>query len=135
MAKKGSRSDFNMAKEIRELLGTNPDLTGPEVGKELEKKFPGRTFNPNSVSVAFAGARKKLGIKPKGRKVRRRRPGKRVGTGRSSAARRTSTPTAAAEPNLDVLKAARDLLQKCEGDANAATSALRSVAALQMTAK
>lgn len=127
MAKKSSRGEFNMAQEIRNLLLENKTLSGPEVVAALKAKFPGQTINKNSASVAFAGAKKKLGIKSGRRKVRRRRPA-------AAAAPRSAAPraTATTAVSLEQLSAARDLLQKCRGDVAVAASALKGVAALQM---
>jgi hypothetical protein len=127
MAKKAGKSGFVMSTEILELVRADNSLTGKQVIEALEKKYPKAEINRNSASVAFSNARRELGLNV-GRKVkRRRRP---VGRSRTGAA--TPAPVAATTVDLDMLKAAKELLQKCNGDAATAASALRSVAALQM---
>ncbi|MCA9034173.1 MAG: hypothetical protein KDA91_03530 [Planctomycetaceae bacterium] len=132
MGKRAASSDeFNMAREIRNLLSTNKELTGREVLDQLRKKFPKQPLNENSCQVAFANARRKLGIST----VRKRRP---VGAGKKRATRTWSAParseavTQAPAQGLELLLAARQLLQTCGGDAAAATAAIKQVAALQI---
>lgn len=131
MAKRSS-SGFNMAAEIRTLLGENRDLSGREVIEALRTKFPKQTINPNSCSVAFAHARRDLGI----RTVRKKRPaGGKIGRTYRVAARK-NRPAASASPamlNMDLLKTARTLLQQCEGDASLAAAAIRQVSELQVS--
>jgi hypothetical protein len=75
MAKKKSRrGSFNMSAAVRDILRENPNLTGKEVEAELKQRHPGQKINSNSLSVAFSGARQKLGITKKKRSVKRRRP-------------------------------------------------------------
>lgn len=131
MAKRGQASgEFNMAKEIRSLLTANKNLTGREVVEQLKKKFPKQSINDGSCQVAFANARKKLGLS----KVRKKRP---VGGAGAKRSQRTWTAgprvsTAPANPGLEMLLAAKELLQRCDGDASVAAAAIKQVASLQM---
>lgn len=127
MAKKGgANNDINMAEEIRSLLAENRQMTGREVINALKEKFPKLSINENSCSVAYTAARKKLGIAS----VRRKRPTakarKRPAGSTKSAA--VSAPVA----GMDMLQAAKELLQYCQGDSTLAAAALKHVAALQM---
>ena len=126
MAKRAAKGEFVMAAEIRALLESNKNLTGPEVVAALQKKFPSQEINRNSASVAFANARKSMGITSAKRVKKRRRPVRR------NVLRSTPTATTSSPVNLEVLQAAKSLLQKCGGDASAASNALKSVAALQV---
>ncbi len=126
MAKRAGKGGFVMAAEIRNLLEADNGLTGPQVVAALQKKFPSQEINRNSASVAFAHARKALGIASTRKVKRRRRP---VRRGRPL---NVSAPATPAAINLEILQAAKALLQKCSGDAATATSALKSVAMLQM---
>ncbi|MCA9062543.1 MAG: hypothetical protein KDA96_05775 [Planctomycetaceae bacterium] len=118
MAKRDSA--FNMSEEIRALLTANNEMTGRDVINALKKKFPKASINDASCQVAYSNSRKKLGIV----KTVKRRPGK----------ARPGRPAKAAVGALDLqlLKAAKGLLEQCGGDANVAAEALRSVASLQM---
>ncbi len=132
MAKRGNSSgDFNMAEEIRKLLTENREMTGREVINSLNQKFPKQVINENSCSVAYANARRKLGINS----VRRKRPISRTG-GRPvrtwTSVSSGSAGSASSVPGLDLLLAAKQLLQQCQGDAAVATAAIKQVAALQM---
>lgn len=130
MAKKAGSGDFNMSAEIRNLLAENKTMTGREVVNALHEKFPKQTINEGSASVAFANARRKLGINT----VRKKRP---VGKAPKAAARPwTSTKTAAvAAPaaGMELLSAAKQLLQACQGDAALATAAIKQIASLQIS--
>ena len=114
MAKR--KSSFNMSAEVRALLRSNKKLRGPEVHAALAKKFPGKPINKNSCQVAFANARKKLGIT-------RRTKGK--GIYRKVA--RPSVDTV----SLTALRSARELLAKTNGDVALATAILKEIKALQ----
>jgi hypothetical protein len=133
MAKKSSSSggvDFNMAEEIRQLLEKDQSLTGRQVIDALKAKFPKQAINENSCSVAVVNARRKMGISV----IRKRRPaGGPKKTARIwSRAQPVSAAAAAGAPNMDLLVAAKLLLQQCQGDQDVALAAIRQVAALQM---
>ncbi len=113
MAKK---SNFNMSAEVRALLQSNKKLSGPEVYAALTKKFPGQKINKNSCQVAFANARKKMGLS-------RRKSGKRI-------VRRVAKPSAETV-SLAALRSARELLSRTDGDVAVATAVLKEVKALQ----
>ena len=119
MAKKrSSRSEFNMAAEIRALLTKDRSLSGRQVIEGLEAKFPGRRINRNSASVAFSSARRQLGITSSRKKtVRRRKPGR--------------NSQAASGSSLTALQAARKLIAEV-GGAEAALAAIRQVESLQI---
>ncbi len=139
MAKRES-SEFNMAEEIRALLKDNRKMSGKEVLAALQQKFPKQAINTNSCMVAFSMARKSMGI----RTVRRARPVKSVASASASpavrpwAVKKKSAPVAAAVAvagavaGIELLVAAKDLLEKCGGDPELALSAIRQLAALQM---
>jgi hypothetical protein len=129
MAKRASKGDFNMAAEIRLLLTADPTMKGREVIAAIRKKHPRQKLNPNSAGVAFANARKALGISGPRKVKRRRRP---MGTSVKRVAGRTHT-VSAGSVNIEILRAAKQLLQECGGDAGVAAVALKNVAALQMT--
>lgn len=114
MAKK--KSSFNMSAQVRALLEANNNMTGPEVYAALTKKFPKQKINRGSCQVAFANARKKMGLS-------RSRGGQRV-------IRRVAKPSAG-NISLAALRSARELLQHTHGDTPLATSILREVKALQ----
>jgi len=119
-----------IAQEILALVEANKAIKGPEVMVALREKFPKVTFNESSCQVAYANARKKLGLT---RTVAKRPIGaRRVGRpGRTSAAS-AATTGGSAVIDLNLLQAAKVLLQHCNGDAAVAQTALRQVAALQM---
>ena len=118
MAKK--KTEFNMSAEVRKLLEANPKLTGREVQERLKKKFPRQKINPSSCGVAYSNSRKKLGISSKTKKkvVRKKRP----------QSRQTSESV-----DLDVLRAAKDLLGACGGDADLAVAAVKALRSLQIS--
>jgi hypothetical protein len=131
------RGGIVVAQEIRALVEGNKDIKGPEVMAALRDKFPGMKFNENSCQVAYANARKKLGI---ARTVRKRPVGGRVGRrrGRMAAASTAAATPAAASTNaagvdISLLQAAKALLQHCKGDVAVAQSALKQIASLQMS--
>jgi hypothetical protein len=124
-----------IAQEIFALVQGNKAIKGPEVMTALREKFPKVTFNENSCQVAYANARKKLGLT----RTMAKRP---IGSGSSSSsprqARAQAAPAAAAAPtstgaiDINLLQAAKALLQHCNGDAGLAKVALTQIAALQM---
>lgn len=130
-----------IAQEIRALVKANKEIKGPEVMAALREKFPKVVFNDNSCQVAYANARKKLGLaktvakRPIGaaRLGRRpgRPPGRPPGSAAASAASAGSTASAASV-DISLLQAAKTLLQHCKGDAAVAQSALKQIASLQM---
>ncbi|MFN5587965.1 MAG: hypothetical protein ACK5DR_21910, partial [Planctomyces sp.] len=52
----------NVSKEVRALVEGNQEIRGPEVIANLKERFPTMVLNENSVQVAFANARRKLGL-------------------------------------------------------------------------
>lgn len=143
MAKRAGSSEFNMAAEIRNLLTQNREMSGREVVDALKEKYPKHTFNESSCSVAYANARAKLGIK----KVKRRRPVGKVGkkakvesrpwsvVGRQAAAAAAEVAATSTSPQagLELLSAAKNLLQVCRGDAGLAAAAIKQLASLQIS--
>jgi hypothetical protein len=120
-----------IAQEILALVESNNAIKGPEVMVALREKFPKVTFNESSCQVAYANARKKLGLT---RTVAKRPIGaRRVGRPGRTAAASSATTGGSAVIDLNLLQAAKILLQHCNGDAAAAQTALRQVAALQMS--
>ena len=117
MAKK--KSSFNMAEEIRALLKADKSLSGGQVLTALKKKYPRQRINQSSCSVAYSGARKRLGIGSKNKKtvVRRKRP-----VSRSAVAL-----------NIEALRAAKQFLAACDGDTDLAITALKQLSSLQMS--
>ena len=116
------------------MVQANNAIKGPDVMVALREKFPKVTFNEASCQVAYANARKKLGLT----RTVAKRP---IGAGRLGRQGRTAAVGAsAAVPSagsgaidFSLLQAAKALLQHCSGDAAAAQTALKHVAALQMT--
>jgi hypothetical protein len=141
MAKRaaGSKDGVNVSREVFAIVEGNKSIRGPEVLTILKEKFPNATFNTNSVQVAYANARRKLGLT----RVLAKRPKKKAAAGRPKkaavAAAVQAAPVVAAsapqsvEVNFVALEAARDLLRATGCDATAALDALRIVASLQMT--
>lgn len=117
MAKK---SDFNLSAEVRALVEANNSITGPEVYAAVSKKAKGRKINQNSCGVAYAMARKKLGLT-------RKRAGKIAG---GPVSRRVPKPSGDTI-SLAALRSARELLARTNGDLATATAILREVKALQ----
>lgn len=114
MAKK--KPDFNMSAEVRALLKSNSRMTGPEVFSTLTKKFPDQKINRNSCQVAFANARKKMGLS-------RSQSGQQI-------TRKVARPSNDSI-SLSALRSARELLSQTNGDVALATSVLREVKLLQ----
>lgn len=115
--KKSARSEFNMAAEIRALLGQNPSLTARDVHEALQQKFPNEKVNKSSCDQSYYNFRRKLGIGKRRRKVRRLKPGVRaVQTGQVS---------------LEALLAARKFLSEVGGE-ETALAAVKQIASLQI---
>jgi hypothetical protein len=133
MAKRaaGSKDGVNVSREVFAIVEGSRSIRGPEVLAILKEKYPNATFNTNSVQVAYANARRKLGLT----RVLAKRPKKKAATGRpkkaAAAAAQAAPAPAASAPQA--LEAARDLLRATGCDATAALEALRIVASLQMT--
>lgn len=119
-----------ISQEILSLVQSNKGIRGPEVMVALREKFPKVDFNEASCQVAYANARKKLGLT---RTVAKRPAGS---TSRPAAAAKASATTAPASAgaavDINLLQAAKALLQQCNGDSAAAILALKHVASLQM---
>ena len=135
MAKRGGagKGGVVISQEILGLVQANNAIKGPEVMVALREKFPKVAFNESSCQVAYANARKKLGLT---RTVAKRPIGAaRAGrVGRPPAAAVTSvTAIGGSAIDISLLQAAKALLQHCHGDATAAQTALKQVAALQMS--
>ena len=129
MAKRAAagRDDVNVSKEVRVLVEGNKEIRGPEVIAILKEKHPGYPFNENSVQVAFANARRKLGLT----RTIKKRPAKRKAGRPAAAAAPTAAPaTTAAGVNMAALTAARDLLKACGGDVAAAQTAIKQIVVL-----
>jgi hypothetical protein len=133
MAKRGSadKDSVNVSREIRELVEGNNAIRGPEVISLLKEKYPNYQFNENSVQVAYANARRKLGIS----RTVAKRPIGRGPIGRSQrpaavAAAPVGTSAPSGEVTITMLVAARDLLRAAGGDAALAQQALKNLASL-----
>lgn len=130
MAKRAAKGGVVISQEIMELVKANNAIRGSEVMTALREKFPKVKFNNASCQVAFANARKKLGLS----KTVARKP---IGTS-GPVFRKAGRPPAAATAapvvaiDLTALQAAKALLQHCQGNADAAVQALKQIAALQM---
>ncbi len=133
MAKRAAKGGVVISQEIMELVKANNSIRGSEVMTALREKFPKVKFNNASCQVAFANARKKLGLS----KTVARKP---IGSGSTTFRKPGRPPAAAAAPassatvviDISVLQAAKALLQHCQGSADAASQALKQIAALQM---
>lgn len=106
-----------MSAEVRALLEGNNELTGPEVYAKLSEKVPGQTINKNSCQVAFANARRKMGL------TRSKKSAKRIH-------RKVAKP-ANDKVSLSALRSARELLSRTDGDIELATAILREIKSLQ----
>lgn len=131
MAKRAAaKGGVVISQEIFNLVKSNNSIKGPEVVTALREKYPKVDFNSASCQVAFANARKKLGLtrtvvkRPVGATKSAYRP---VGP-KAAVVASTSVETV----NISLLQAAKALLMHCNGDANIAAQALKQVAALQM---
>jgi hypothetical protein len=129
MAKRApaGKDSVNVSKEIRELVEGNNAIRGPEVIAILKEKYPNFKFNENSVQVAYANARRKLGLsrtvaprpigrQPIGRGVRPFSVG--------------AVPMVGGDVSMGMLQAAKELLKAAGGDAGLAQQALKQLAAL-----
>jgi hypothetical protein len=129
MAKRApaGKDSVNVSKEIRELVEGNNAIRGPEVIAILKEKYPNFKFNENSVQVAYANARRKLGLS---RTVAPRPIGRQpIGRG----ARLVSVgpvPGVSGDVSMGMLQAAKELMRAAGGDANLAQHALKQLAAL-----
>jgi hypothetical protein len=131
MAKRAAaKGGVVISQEIFNLVKNNNSIKGPEVVTALREKYPKVDFNSASCQVAFANARKKLGLTRTvvKRPVGAAKPGRRPIGSKVAAVAPTSSETV----NISLLQAAKALLVHCNGDANVAAQALKQVAALQM---
>ena len=131
MAKRAAaKGGVVISQEIFNLVENDNSIKGPEVVSALREKYPKVDFNSASCQVAFANARKKLGLtrtvvkRPVGATKSVYRP---IGP-KAAVVASTSVETV----NISLLQAAKALLMHCNGDANVAAQALKQVAALQM---
>jgi hypothetical protein len=120
-----------IAQEILALVQGNNAIKGPEVMTALREKFPKTPFNDASCQVAYANARKKLGLT---RTVAKRPIGASGPAKKSAYVAATPSAGAAGAVSVDIglLQAAKSLLQHCNGDSAVAVLALKQIAALQM---
>jgi hypothetical protein len=127
MAKRAAagKDDVNVSKEVRALVEGNKDIRGPEVISTLKERYPSVEFNENSVQVAYANARKKLGLT----RTMKKRPAKRR-AGRPAAAAPAAAPVVVAGVNMAALTAAKELLKACGGDVAAAQTAVKQIVQL-----
>jgi hypothetical protein len=120
-----------ISQEILALVQANNAIKGPEVMVALREKFPKATFNEASCQVAYANARKKLGLT---RTVAKRPIGAgKAGRPARAAASAVVSSASSGTPDFSLLQAAKALLQQCKGDTGAAQNALKQVASLQMS--
>jgi hypothetical protein len=121
MAKKRAAGGFNMAAEIRNLLQENRALTGGEIVAALKEKFPKESINENSAAVAFFNARRKLGIKVRGKRRR----------SRTTTVVKKPVPRVASTMDLAALQTAAKFVSEM-GGADKALEAVRQVKSLQI---
>ena len=119
--KKAAAPDFNMADEIRTVLGENPKFSGKEALDAIKTKHPNAKINEKSFGVAFYNARKKLGIESKGR-----------GGGAKKVVMRKLPSATRPAVDLATLQAAVKFLGEV-GSAETAIEAIKQVQALQVT--
>ena len=131
MAKRAAaKGGVVISQEIFNLVKSNNSIKGPEVVSALREKYPKVDFNSASCQVAFANARKKLGLTRtvvKRPVVATKSVYRHIGP-KAAVVASTSVETV----NISLLQAAKALLMHCNGDANVAAQALKQVAALQM---
>ncbi|MFM7863036.1 MAG: hypothetical protein ACKPHU_02400 [Planctomycetaceae bacterium] len=129
MAKRAAagRDDVNVSKEVRALVEGNKEIRGPEVIAILKEKYPSYAFNENSVQVAFANARRKLGLT---RTIKKRPAKRKVGRPAAVAAPAAAPAAPSAGVNMAALTAAKDLLKACGGDVAAAQTAIKQIVVL-----
>lgn len=129
MAKRApaGKDSVNVSKEIRELVEGNNAIRGPEVIAILKEKYPNFKFNENSVQVAYANARRKLGLS----RTVAPRPIGRQPIGRVARPFSVGTaPVVGGDVSMGMLQAAKELLKAAGGDAGLAQQALKQLAAL-----
>lgn len=131
MAKRAAaKGGVVISQEIFNLVKNNNSIKGPEVVTALREKYPKVDFNSASCQVAFANARKKLGLT---RTVVKRPVGATKTVYRPVGSKTTAVGASSVETvNISLLQAAKELLMHCNGDASLAAQALKQVAALQM---
>lgn len=115
---------FSMSHEIRKILADHPDASNRKVFIILTRKYPARTWNQKSFSVAVSQGRRKLGLGP-----RREDPAGRLRQTRPTA------PQLIADGKLhdyDLLRSARELLVAA-GSLSAAQDAVQLVGELQLS--
>ena len=117
--KKAARAEFNMSAEIRALLKEDPKLSGREIVDLLQQRNPLQKINRNSANVAFSNARRKLGIRPGAKSVRRRKPAG------------VHAPAKVDTVNLSNLKAARKFVAEV-GSSREAIAAIQHLESLQL---
>jgi hypothetical protein len=138
--KKASKAGINMALEIREILKQDPQASNNSVLEQLRAKFPGVTFNEDSVGVGCSTQRRKLDIVLEGRT---RKPGKKTArkkkvakkTARGTAARKAPAARSAAgttNEDFDRLQKARHYVAEFGGTIDEAIDALRKLEKLQV---
>lgn len=131
MAKRAAaKGGVVISQEIFTLVKNNNSIKGPEVVAALREKYPKVDFNSASCQVAFANARKKLGLT---RTVVKRPVGATKSSYRPIGPKATAGVSISVDTvNISLLQAAKALLMHSNGDANVAAQALKQVAALQM---
>ena len=128
MAKRAAagKDDVNVSKEVRALVEGNKDIRGPEVISILKERYPSVEFNENSVQVAYANARKKLGLT----RTMKKRPAKRKAGRPAAAAAPAAASVVVTGVNMAALTAAKELLKACGGDVAAARTAVKQIVQL-----
>lgn len=131
MAKRAAagRDKVNMSQEIREIVEANHQIRGPELITALKEKFPGVALNENSIQVAFANIRKRMGLS----RTVAKRPGKRAAR---RSAKTATTPVAAPTSvrgtvSFKQLQAAKVYLAACDNSLATATNVLQQLAELR----
>lgn len=131
MAKRAAagRDKVNMSQEIRALVEANNEMRGPDLIAALKAKFPSMTINENSVQVAFANIRKRMGLT----RTVARRPAKRTRRASRAAAGRPAPAVTArtADASIAQLQAARGFLAACGDNLAAAQKVLQQLADLR----
>lgn len=117
-----------ISQEILAIVQSNKGIRGPEVMVALREKFPKVEFNEASCQVAYANARKKLGLT----RTVAKRPARSTSRPAAKASAATAPAAVGAAVDINLLQAAKTLLQQCNGDSAAAILALKHVASLQM---
>ncbi len=132
MAKRAAAGSdkVNMSQEIRVIVEANKEIRGPELIAALKAKFPSMTINENSVQVAFANIRKRMGLA----RTVAKRPAKRTRRASRAAASRAARPAAtapAADVSIAQLQAARGFLSACGDNLATAQKVLQQLADLR----